>query len=238
MKPTYIVEAEKLLGEREIKGKRHNQQIVDLYADSGNAGVTRDEVAWCAAFVGATLRRAGFKSTGSLAARSYESYGTKLKGPQKYCIGVMKWTNSGWAGHVGYVVDYNSKYVWMLGGNQSDRVKISRYSRHGGRLQFTAYVLPEKRYSGADLVNRSKKLKSAETVQNATAVGGVSMATAWQWLPQIKDFAADNVGLILLGISGVVLGGLYVWKKWVKEDYTSGRYIPSGQDSDIEMESE
>ncbi len=228
MKPAYIVEAEKLKGEREIKGSRHNMDIVKLYADSGNPGVTRDEVAWCAAFVGATLRRAGYKSTGSLAARSYESYGTKLPGPQKYCIGVMKWVNSGWKGHVGYVVDYNSKYVWMLGGNQSDSVKISRYPRHGGRLRFTAFVSPEKLYTGNDLVRRSKKLKSAEAVQGTTAIGGVSLATTWQWLPQIREFASDNVGLILLAIAGVVLGGLYVWKRWVKEDYEQDRYTPSG----------
>lgn len=238
MKPAYIVEAEKLSGEREIKGKRHNEKIVELYADSGNAGVTRDEVAWCAAFVGATLRRAGYKSTGSLAARSYESYGRTLPGPQKYCIGVMKWVNSGWRGHVGYVVDFNDKYVWMLGGNQSDRVKISRYSRHGGRLRFTKFVLPEKRYTGSNLVKRSRKLKSSQAVQNATAVGGVSVASAWQWLPQVKEFASDNVGLILLGIAGVVLGGLYVWNKWIKDDYEEGRYIPSGQESDFERESE
>ena len=236
MKPAYIVEAEKLLGQKEIKGKRHNAEIVDLYADSGNPGVKADEVAWCAAFVGATLRRAGYKSTGSLAARSYESYGTKLSGPRKHCIGVMRWTNSGWAGHVGYVVNYDDKYVWMLGGNQKDSVKVSRYNRHGGTLRFSAFVLPEKRYTGEALVKKSKKLKSAQNVQNVTAVGGVSVAAAWQALPQVKEIASDNMGLILLAIAGIVFGGLYVWKKWIKEDYEQDRYVPSGQDSEMEIE--
>ena len=226
MKPKYIVEAEKLLGQKEIRGSQHNTEIVKLFKDSGNAGVTRDEVAWCAAYVGATLRRAGYLSTGSLAARSYEQYGKTLPGPQKYCIGVMKQVNSGWRGHVGYVVDFNDKYVWMLGGNQSNRVKITRYSRNSGRLRFTAFVSPVKSIKSDDIGRRSRKYKSAEVVQNSTAVGGATVATAWQWLPQIRDFAQDNVGLILLGGAALVLGGMYVWKKWIREDFDEDRYNP------------
>ena len=228
-KPRYIIEGEKLLGETEIKGKRHNKVIQELYYDAVGE-YHPDEVAWCAAFVGATLKRAGYKASGSLGARSYESVGTRLDGPEKYCIGVMRWTNSSWKGHVGYVVDYNDDWVWMLGGNQSNKVKVSRYRRHGGRLRFTRFVRPVKELSDAEVIRSSRKASSAKKVQVGTAVSAGAGFLSWQTLGQVRDFMTDNSGLILLGVAGLVIAATYAWNKLIVQDYKEDRYIPSGED--------
>ena len=56
----------------------NNPKVVAYFKDSGNPGVMDDETAWCAAFVGAMLKRAGIKGTGKLNARSYLDWGTPV----------------------------------------------------------------------------------------------------------------------------------------------------------------
>ena len=52
-----------------------NPKVVAYYRDAGFPEVKDDVVAWCAAFVGAMIKRAGGKPSGSLAARSYLKWG-------------------------------------------------------------------------------------------------------------------------------------------------------------------
>ena len=47
------------LGIAEAAGADNNANVVRYYADVGHAAVADDEVAWCAAFLGACLERAG-----------------------------------------------------------------------------------------------------------------------------------------------------------------------------------
>lgn len=107
-----------------------NPTVVAYFADSGNAGVKNDETAWCAAFVGAMLRRAGMKSTGALNARSYLDWGTPVdrKDAQPGDVVVFKRGNSSWQGHVAFFVKDRGKLIDVLGGNQSNAVNIKGYS--------------------------------------------------------------------------------------------------------------
>ena len=73
--PEWMAEAWRQLGAREVPGRRHNREILDLFRDAGRRDVRRDEVPWCAAFVGACLERTGTAGTGSLLARSYLKWG-------------------------------------------------------------------------------------------------------------------------------------------------------------------
>lgn len=138
--PKWLAEGLKLIGIKEIKGPVDNPAVVKLFADAGFPGIKDDETAWCAAFVGATLRRAGLPTTNSLMARSYEKYGTRLAQPLYGCIGVKH--RSGMPnsplGHVGYVVAANASTVWLLGGNQGDAVKVAPFKRS----EFTAFRWP------------------------------------------------------------------------------------------------
>jgi uncharacterized protein (TIGR02594 family) len=96
-----------------------------------------DETAWCSAYVGACLERAGIRSTRSAAARSYMKWGVAIEQPVLGCV-VVFWRGSknGWSGHVGFVVGKqwlrNAQGVWewhlvVLGGNQGDAVNTKAF---------------------------------------------------------------------------------------------------------------
>jgi uncharacterized protein (TIGR02594 family) len=110
--------------------KGSNPRVLAYYKDAGHAWVEDDAVAWCAAFVGAMLKRAGLKGTGQLTARSYLGWGehVPLDQAKPGDIVVFKRGNSTWQGHVTFFVRMNGKFITCLGGNQSDQVKESDYA--------------------------------------------------------------------------------------------------------------
>jgi uncharacterized protein (TIGR02594 family) len=109
--------------------KGDNPEVVEYYAESGNAGIKQDSVAWCAAFVGAMLKRAGIKGTGKLNARSYLDWGVVVdrKNAKVGDVVIFKRGNSTWQGHVAFFVSDNGDTISVLGGNQSDGVNVSKY---------------------------------------------------------------------------------------------------------------
>ncbi len=127
--PRWMVEAWTHLSETEIAGKRHNPEIVAFYRDAGRADIKRDEVPWCAAFVGACLSRAGRTHTGSLLARSYLQYGEVLDRGRFGAIAVLTRGHDPGAGHVGFWVGETDDAVILLGGNQSDAVTVARFEK-------------------------------------------------------------------------------------------------------------
>ncbi len=54
-------------------GEGHNPKIVQWFADVGHSWVKDDETAWCAAFLGAMLEKAGIPSTRKLNARQHQT---------------------------------------------------------------------------------------------------------------------------------------------------------------------
>lgn len=133
--------ARSYLGQREVKGAVHNAAIVELFKLSGHAWVKDDETAWCAAFVGGVMARAGIPGSGSLAAKSYEGWGQPLPRPLYGAIGVKNRAGgAAWQGHVGFVVGATADAIIMLGGNQGDAVSIASFRRS----EFTAFRYPPK----------------------------------------------------------------------------------------------
>ena len=104
-----------------------NPKVVAYYRDAGHPGVKDDDLAWCAAFVGAMIRRAGGKPSGSLAARSYLKWGepVDLANAKPGDIVVFRRGNSTWQGHVGFFVSHKAGVIQVLGGNQRDAVNIA-----------------------------------------------------------------------------------------------------------------
>lgn len=135
MMPRWMIEAQKYLGIHEIKGPKHEQLIVDMFADAGFPGVRDDETAWCAAYVGAILKRVNIAPSKSLMARSYEKWGVQLRDPIYGCVGVK--TRVG-GGHVGFVVAASEESITLLGGNQGDCVSVALFPRK----DFTAFRWP------------------------------------------------------------------------------------------------
>lgn len=87
-------------------------------------GIDPVAVPWCAAFINAILEREGYIGTNSNRARSFANYGVKVNSPEVGDIVVFR-------SHVGIFVEYkqvnDTLYVGVLGGNQSNSVKVSYF---------------------------------------------------------------------------------------------------------------
>lgn len=140
--PTWLAEAKKYIGVREIKGITHNPLILSWWKAIKRGGIKTDEVPWCAAFVGAMLEAVGIISSRFESAKSYLSWGQELGHPSLGCIVVF---NREGGGHVGFVVGKDAQgNLLVLGGNQSDEVNVRAFSteRVVGYRWPTALPLP------------------------------------------------------------------------------------------------
>lgn len=81
---------------------------------------------WCAAFVNSILRKSGNDGSRDLTARSFLRWGVKVSNPQEGDVVVVR-TSRGY--HVGFFVGFRKGQVLVLGGNQSNSVKITAYSK-------------------------------------------------------------------------------------------------------------
>lgn len=125
----WLEEAWRAFGETEHAGTRDNPLIVAFFREVGHPGVVRDEVAWCAAYVGACLERAGLRSTRSLLARSYLKWGAALSEPRMGSIAVFSRGADPGKGHVGFWLAESGDTVVLLGGNQGNAVSVARYPK-------------------------------------------------------------------------------------------------------------
>jgi uncharacterized protein (TIGR02594 family) len=118
------------LGIKEVSGNEDNPTILKYSSETGIAGVTHDEVAWCSIFVNWCSKKAGLQMTGKANARSWLNMGDKVTHPEPGDI-VVFWRGSreSWKGHVGFFLGYNenASRVFCLGGNQGDSVSIQSY---------------------------------------------------------------------------------------------------------------
>jgi uncharacterized protein (TIGR02594 family) len=110
-----VADASRFIGMNERKHTNSLQKITK---------VNPRKTPWCAAFVNGILKRNGKKTTNSAAAASFKTYGKRVTKPIKGDIVVMR-------GHVGifmgFVTKNGKRYVAVLGGNQSNSVKVSYY---------------------------------------------------------------------------------------------------------------
>jgi uncharacterized protein (TIGR02594 family) len=117
------------LGVAETPGADHTARVVRYYADVGHAQITNDETAWCAAFLGACLERAGIASTRSLMARSYLAWGQPLDEFRPGAVAVLSRTADPTLGHAGFLVGETTDQIILLGGNQNDAVTVEAFPR-------------------------------------------------------------------------------------------------------------
>jgi uncharacterized protein (TIGR02594 family) len=109
--------------------KGDNPEVLAYFRDSGHPEIKNDETAWCAAFVGAMLHRAGFKGTKMLTAQSYLKWGESvpISSMKQGDICIIKRGTQTWQGHVFFVHKFDGKRLWGLGGNQSNSVNIQEF---------------------------------------------------------------------------------------------------------------
>ncbi|WP_311267803.1 TIGR02594 family protein [Sphingobium sp. WCS2017Hpa-17] len=142
-RPYVVAQAELALDVREVTGPQNNPRIV-MYHSSTSGGAASDETAWCSSFVNYCVEQAGLKGTDSKWARSWhdEGWGEAVT-DDPHPGDIVVWRRqsaSGDGGHVGFFVEkIGSDIIRVLGGNQSNRVRISDYPVKGtlGAMKYT-----------------------------------------------------------------------------------------------------
>lgn len=117
--------AKKEVGVREVIGNLHNKRVLEYHATT-TLKATDDETSWCSSFVNWCVVQAGLRGTNSAAARSWLTWGHETKEPKEGDIVVFKRGNPP-SGHVAFFVKKEGNLIHVLGGNQSDQVKVSAY---------------------------------------------------------------------------------------------------------------
>lgn len=117
-------------GLKEIKGPKDEPKIVEMFNTVGHGYIQDDETAWCAAFVGHCLEKAGIRSTRALNARSYKDWGHKSDLERGAIVVFWRNKKDGWQGHVGFATGYQTEtMIEVLGGNQGNSVKKALYPK-------------------------------------------------------------------------------------------------------------
>lgn len=123
--PKILVEAVKLIGTKEIVGKKHNPVIMDWAKEVGlNKVYTADEIPWCGLFIAYCAHKAGVQVVDKpLWALSWANYGTKVTEPM---LGDILTFKRDGGGHVGLYVGEDKDCYHVLGGNQGNAVSVTR----------------------------------------------------------------------------------------------------------------
>lgn len=128
--PRVIQEAMKLNGIVETAGDGDNKTILAWADEVGGWEAnyyTKDSIPWCGLFAAVVCKRAGKKVPKNyLRALSWASFGTPVKDAM---LGdVLVFTRNG-GGHVGFYIAEDLTAYHVLGGNQSDKVSITRIAK-------------------------------------------------------------------------------------------------------------
>lgn len=138
--PLEVARAELQRDVKEVPGTESNPRIV-LYHSTTHGGPAPDRVPWCSSFVNYCVEQAGLAGTDSKWAKSWHESGwgrNVSEEPEEGDIAVFE-RREGSAqgaprgGHVGFWLGEQAGQIRLLGGNQSDRVRISTYPKAGSR---------------------------------------------------------------------------------------------------------
>ena len=123
-----IIEALNYVGHEGQFGPLHNSVILDFFKSFGFGGIKNDETPWCSAFVGSVLSRMGIQTNANLLAISWLRALPKTDNPRMGDICVLWRDNiNGPFGHVGFFIRKDEKFVYLLGGNQGNKVGIDKF---------------------------------------------------------------------------------------------------------------
>ncbi len=114
------------LNVKEIPGPANNPRIVEYHKETSLAA-SSDSVSWCSSFVNWVFKQHAIKGTHSAAALSWKSWGKSLSKPVYGCVVVFDHGNG--HGHVTFFDSEKDGMLYCLGGNQSDSVRLSYYSK-------------------------------------------------------------------------------------------------------------
>ena len=138
--------AQREIGLRETPGPRSTPRIIELRRIAGCTLQGDDgAVAWCKIFVNAVLAMAAIPIAKDWMARSIERDPNfvRLNGPAYGAI-VSFWRGSrgGGLGHTGFYVGETATRVRVLGGNQSDAVRLAFFAKGSPSFELVGYYWP------------------------------------------------------------------------------------------------
>lgn len=113
------------LNQKEIPGETHNPRILAYHAET-TLKASSDEIPWCASFVNWVLKQIGEVGSRSALAKSFLDWGTTLKEPVKGCVCVF---DRDGGGHVAFFDHLEGESVFVLGGNQDNKVSLAPYPK-------------------------------------------------------------------------------------------------------------
>ena len=203
--------AETFVGLQEVVGAKHNPKILEMFSASGHAWVQDDETPWCAAFVGSVLSLCNMPGTKKLNARSYLSWGSPvdLENAEKGDV-VVLWRKdkSGPYGHVAFFDRIDGNKIYLLGGNQKNKVGINPY--------------PIERVLGVRRAIKQRKSPASSTTIRASVAGAAGTATSMfstiSYTLSSLDPVVQYIVIITLAISLLSFGWIIRerLKKWAE----------------------
>lgn len=119
-----IARAEEARGVAEVPGTPDNPRILE-YQKTANMQLD-DETPWCSAFANWCVKQAGIAGTRKGNARSWRTWGQALDVPRVGAV-VVFWRDdpNSAKGHVAFYVRNDGTNIWVLGGNQGNRVSVA-----------------------------------------------------------------------------------------------------------------
>lgn len=122
-----VAEGMRLLGTLEVPGPGNNPVILSWAKELGIAEYRADETPWCGLFIALLVKRTGrLPVLTPLWALSWRTFGVKAAIPSLGDILVFKRPGGG---HVGLYIAEDAQAYHVLGGNQDNRVSITRIAK-------------------------------------------------------------------------------------------------------------
>ena len=121
----WMIEAQKYLNINEVD----NEDLVIQFHKSTTlpAKYWKGATAWCSSFANYILKSCGYLATGDASAISWMNYGVELKSPCYGCLVI--YTRDG-GNHVHFYTHEDAHFIYGIGGNQDNMVKIKAYDKH------------------------------------------------------------------------------------------------------------
>ncbi len=126
--PRHLLKAVELYGVTEIVGPQHNPVIMGWAKELKLDNVYKtDEIPWCGLYVAVVMHRASRPVVeGPLWALNWNKFGVKVETPM---LGDVLTFSRKSGGHVGFYVGEDETAYHVLGGNQGNKVCVSRIAK-------------------------------------------------------------------------------------------------------------
>tara|TARA_R110000868_G_C10960758_1_gene768469 strand:+ start:2148 stop:2630 length:483 start_codon:yes stop_codon:yes gene_type:complete len=126
--PTWLAEAKKHIGTKEVPGRQHNSKILG-WLRSLKAWWSEDETPWCGTFVAHCLQTVGLPVAPNwFRAKDWATYGSNLRSTHVAPGAILVFAREG-GGHVGFYTGEDNTFFYVLGGNQSNAVNVMKLAK-------------------------------------------------------------------------------------------------------------